>query len=343
MFLKNFLNHKNFQIEKIQKFKNSNLAKFNSSNFHILNNIIINNKFTEINQNNKKGLNLNLQKRDFCQSQSKLHSTKSTNQVFSNSKIPEKQAEKTISQVTEPYFRSLFNKYLEENTFHEIEEGNFDVFLDKVKLLIQKEENRRLKNKNFASEIRQITICSKEPMRDVLIHYEIYRNQNGLDAEAVAEAMLVLGKLYSSRDRYFRVYADLSHWEFINSVRTFNLSEDIKACILNEFAYLTGDQLIRIIRGMKLAHYKNTELMELVLQRLENYVNLGKSYLDNDHLRFAHIPGSGKKNFGYINKFSTLFQEDEGFKSYISKLLKFDYDENDNTENDTISKIKFNI
>jgi hypothetical protein len=339
MFLKNFLNQKNIQIDKIQKFKNLNLSKINTFHFHRLNELVFNNQMNELNQN-KKLLNLNLQKKNFCRSSEKTHSTITSTQQFSNRKSSN-QAEKTVSQITDPYFKSLFNKYLEENTFHEIEEGNFDVFLDKIKLLIKKEENRQLKNKNFSSEIRQITISSKEPMRDVLIHYEIYRNQNGLDAEAIAETMLVLGKIYSSRDRYFRVYADLTYWEFINSVRTYNLSEDIKACLLNELAYLTGDQLIRMIKGMKLAHYKNTEIMDLILKRLENFVNFKKSYLDNDHLRFANIPGSGKKNFGYVNQFSTVFQEDEGFKNYISKLLKFDYEENENNEKDIISNLRY--
>jgi len=245
------------------------------------------------------------------------------------------------------YFENLHNSYLADNTYHETYENKFDIFLDKTQKLMENELARREKNTSFASELRQISLNSKEPLRDLLVHYQSYRNENGFDAEAVSEAILVLGKANASRSRFHKCYSDMSHWEFINSTRLYHLIDDVKFAVVNSLGYLNGEQFCRIIRGLKLCGYKNTQLAQLIQTRLASIVLWNESLSSgiaaeeerSRDMRYADFPGVGKKDFLHLNPYATDIQLDKNVLGYFGKLLKmkFNDDESENVSSENSS------
>lgn len=230
------------------------------------------------------------------------------------------------------YFQTLFKNYLGDPSFHELDENKFDLFLDKMQNLIQNEKIRQEKNDLYAQEIKQISLQSKESLRDILVHYQSYRNDNGFDAEAVSQTILILGKTYSARGKFHRCYSDMTHWELINSYRFNNLIEDIKFAIVNPLAYLNGNQFANIIKGIKFCNYKNTELATLIEQRIASIVYDKIDFFEDKYQRFADLPGVGKKDFFHINKYAENLTQDKNFLSYIKKLIKIDFKEEEPQE-----------
>lgn len=369
MFLKRILNSKNQLQTTINYFKNSNTEVFNNiSSFSFISipmnhrnkfyafqkkkNISLKNFSENLEKNNNEEILQSEQQQTNNQESQKPKSkrfsfvkapsatTSSINPTNSTDPSIPADASKSIptynrSPLDNPnnpntkYFQNLYDNYLKDDTYHEIEENKFDVFLDKMNKLMENESKRHERNQIFAMELRQISLNSKEPLRELLVHYQCHRNENGFDPEAVAEAIFVLGKTNSSRSRFHKCYTDLSHWEFINSVRLYHLVDDIKFAIVNSLAYLNGEQLSKIIKGLKLCNYKNTELATLIEQRLASIIYENYAAFDKEYQRYADMPGVGKKDFLHLNAYATDVSQDKNILAYFEKLMKMDFDKNE--------------
>lgn len=372
MFLKRILNSKNQLQNTFKYLKTPNTEVFNNfSTFNLISipmkslsiqNTFLNNNQSSLKANTKKNFceKLEKEKPEILQQQTQntaepLHPQKTKPQTFTFKRmtaIQDPSEKEPMSEFSNQpsgnkfnpsnphtrYFKNLFNSYLADNTYHELHESKFDLFLDKMQSFMQSENKRRERNASFARELRQISLNSKEPLRDLLVHYQCYRNEYGFDAEAVAEAIQVLGKTNASRTRFHKSYSDLSHWEFINSTRLYHLVDDIKFAVVNSLAYLNGDQFCRIIEGLKLCGYKNTQLALLIEQRLASIVHGNLAAFDaEEHFgRYALLPGVGKKDFLHLNAYATDITEDKNILGYFEKLMKMKFadESNENDESD---------
>ena len=329
MFLKKFLNSKSqIQINLIN-LKKSSYDLINTTNYKY---ITKNNTFIKFPY---------FSSRKFSQTQEKIISENKTSSEFQNLTKKNIDNSKDQPNLQEKFFRNLFQNYESDNTYHEIDDNKFDLFLDKMSILIKKENLRKEKIEEYSQEIKAITLQSKEPLNDLLIHYQVFRNENGFDAEAISETILTLGKTFSSRTRFHQCFSDKTHWEFINSYRFFNLVEDIKFSIVNQLSYLNGDQLMRVIKGLKLCNYKNTELALLIQERLSSIIFNKNISFSQKYKRFADMPGVGKKDFFHKNLYAEDLTKDENFLIYVKKLMKMDFiDETQNEEKNILSKYK---
>ncbi len=233
-----------------------------------------------------------------------------------------------LNNTNNKYFNNIYETYQGDMTYHELHENKFDLFLDKMQKLFEKENKRRERNKTYANELRNLSLNSKEPLREILIHYQYYRNENGFDAEGVSETIYVLGKTYSARTRFHKSYTDLTHWELINSTRLFSLVQDIQFAIVNSLSFLNGNQLKKIIEGLKLANYKNTALVTLIQQKLSSIIFKDLKDVDEKYSRFSDMPGVGKKDFLNINPNAEDILLDKNIDIFLQKLMKLNFEEN---------------
>jgi len=351
MFLKRILNSKNHLQNPFQIIKNSNIYRLSNElnfkfisiaykNFHLNNATCkVNTKKFSENLSQKKTFqsipvtNENLQELDEQINNANNNLISSLDEEIknpNNNQISSKAD--NIKDHDNKFFKDLLEAYSQDKSYHELYENKFDLFLIKMQKLMENENKRRERNEIFAKDIRLLSLNSKEPLRDVLIHYQCFRNENGFEAEAVSEAILILGKIYSSRSRFHKCYTDMTHWEFINSTRLYHLIDDIKFAIVNSVGYINGEQIRKIIEGLKLCNYKNTELALLIEEKLSSIINEKIPFLEEKYERYSDIPGTGKKDFMNVNPYANDILEDSNIKDYFEKLMKLKFDDNEDSE-----------
>jgi hypothetical protein len=360
MFLKRILNSKNQLQNTLKYIKNSNTEVFNNfSSFSFISipmknltnqnpfltkkNILFKNFSEKFEKNTNSEILKQQQQTSNQNPKTPTHKpfTVKKGPSFAMNPIPFRdQSNNNVNNPNTKFFQNLYNSHQAEETYHELQENHFDLFLEKIQKLMEREEKRRERNKIFATELHQISLNSKEPLREILVHYQCQRNENGFDAEAVAETILVLGKTNSSRTRFHKCYSDFSHWEFINSVRLYHLVDDIKFSVINSLAYLNGEQFCKIIKGLKLCSYKNTELALLIEQRLASIVFEKLEVFDKEFERYSDTPVVGKKDFLHLNAYATDIAKDKNILGYFEKLMKMSFGENfEKDENDEIKNL----
>jgi hypothetical protein len=165
--------------------------------------------------------------------------------------------------------------------------------------LINKDIEKKKLISKYINDMRKISFQSREQLREVMIYYQMFLTKNGFDSKVVSETLNYLGCLYQSRENFHRVYSDFTHWDFINSYRTYHIIEDFKFGLINDNSFMSAEQIARAVEGLTKCGYKNTQVANLVFDRITAMLN--KSKLNKKYERFADTPGAGKYKFNETN------------------------------------------
>ena len=236
----------------------------------------------------------------------------------------------------EQYILNFYKKHKENFLYQEKHDREFENFLSKMEMLISKEGRTKRQVINYLGSINKISIQGREPLREVLIYYQQFVTQYGFNSEVLSETLLHLGQVFQSRENFHRVYHDFSHWEYINSYRMYHIIEDLKFALTNETAYFTADQIAKSVKGLTLSGYKNTKLVDLILEKVKCMLE-NKKMTKEAEVSYAHTPGAGKSRFieSNSNAEDVFYQKD--FKRNVWKLMQIKINEQDNDASSKLS------
>jgi hypothetical protein len=211
-----------------------------------------------------------------------------------------------------------YKETLKDISYQEIHDREFENFLHKMQDLMQREKQSQQIISHYINEINFICNQGREPLKDILIHYQLTSNQLGPEPEILSQTFLILGRCFKSREKYFRNYNDYDQNDLLNSYRLFNLVEDFKYFLTYENSFITYEQIANSLIGLRDCGYKNTQLIELVIKNIKKFLNIQPIKEEKS----GYLPyGAGRYDFFPKNLHAEDIIYDENFQRHLNKLI----------------------
>jgi hypothetical protein len=220
----------------------------------------------------------------------------------------------------EQYIANFYKKHKENFIFQEGQEADFEEFLIQMEKLMKHDTKRRESVNKYINDMNKITFQSREPLREVLIYYQMYLTKNGFDPEVLAETIYYLGKVNQSRENLHRVYTDFTHWDFVNSFRMYHIIDDLKYSLSYENAFMNAEHIAKALRGLTMSGYKNSEVAQFIFDRISSFLTNKK--IEKKFEKFVDTPGAGKYNYHPQNRHAEDLFYDEKYRKHIFKLMQ---------------------
>jgi hypothetical protein len=230
----------------------------------------------------------------------------------------------------EQYIANFYRKHKDNFLLNTSNEAEFEEFLLLIENLMNKENMIKTSRQDYVSGLKKSAINSREPLKEILIQYQIRLNEHGFDAETLAETLLNLGKVYQSRENFYRVYNDYTHWDFINSYRMYEIADDLKYGLCYENSFMTLEQIAKCLKGLRLSGYKSNEVIQYTCDRIKSV--LLKQPMNIKFKRYVDSPAAGKQDFRATNESAGEVFYQEKFRKYIQKLMLTHIDDEEESE-----------
>lgn len=220
----------------------------------------------------------------------------------------------------EQYIANFYKKHKNNFLFQEGQEADFEEFLIQMEKLMKHDTKRRESVSKYINDINKICFQSREPLREVLIYYQMYLTKNGFDPEVLSETIYYLGKVNQSRENLHRVYSDYTHWDFVNSFRMYHIIDDLKYSLSYENTFMNAEHIAKAIRGLTMSGYKNCEVVEFIFDRISSFL-LNKK-IEKKFEKFVDTPGAGKYNYHPENSHAEDLFYEAKYRKHIFKLMQ---------------------
>ena len=370
--------------EKVIDYKEK--TKQNLKNHYIKNSNVINPKPTSKNSileanlsytNNANILNKSLDnnKSDYLMSHQNIDTIKYNNEELTSISLTNnnsstdtyKNKKFEFNQFEIDKTNSFILKLLEEkkNSFlDETHNINFNEFLVQIESLMK---NTHLINQGkikAKSNILAASTNSPKPLQDICDLYLKFTNQYGFDSEILTYSLIAIKNTVLIRRMSCSAVAfDYSDWELIFSRKLYFLVDDLKYGITQKSSFMKYEEFVSCFNSLRLIGYKNTSLLELILQRInfdsknllfkefisidnkDNNLALNDSELNYSIFeencfgqsykeKYGFWPGEGKFNFYHKKNIKYDLIQDSNFIKNINKLMniKTNFSENDNNK-----------
>jgi hypothetical protein len=232
----------------------------------------------------------------------------------------------------EQYIANFYRKHKDNFLLNSGNEAEFEEFLLLMDNMMNKETIVKNSRLDYISGLKKSAINSREPLKDVLIQYQVRLNEYGFDAESLAETLFTLGKVNQSRENFYRVYNDYTHWDFVNSYRMYEIADDLKYGLCYENSFMTLEQVSKCLHGLRLSGYKSNEITQYSCDRIKSF--LLRQPMNKNFKRYVDSPAAGKFGFRATNDSAGDVFYQEKFRKYLQKLMltHIDDEENENIE-----------
>ena len=251
------------------------------------------------------------------------------------------QLDSNLLQRTNSYIEDLVNQ--NKNSFQDTNHNNeFNEFLSNLESLMLSTEKYRTDLVNSMLKLNNSVITGYKPLNNIHDIYVKFTNRNGFSSELLTEALKntsysFLKRKISSEPTYY----DYSDYELINSRKIYNLVDDLKYGITQSYSFMKYSQITECLKSLRLIGYKNTELLELILQRVNydlenmNFSDFNKQLLhipyeifevnnfsQSYYEKYGFWPGEGKMNYHHPYSQRLEFINKTTFQTNVKKLMK---------------------
>lgn len=270
---------------------------------------------------------------------------------------------KNLLESQENYYMQLIKNH-DNSSYNSENNTEFFVFLSMVENMMESYFDLDKEYRLFESKVSLATVNGYKPLSDICDYYTLFTNKHGFYSKAVTATLKYLGNYMQIRNSSGSgVYHDYSQEEFIFSRKLNNVVDNLIYGIMEVHSFLTYEQIADCLDGLKKIGYKDTYLVEVIMQRinydLENniiaesnifdktkdfdtiksqyYSNVGipKEVFNEDNYNKSYYekngfwPGYGKANFSSLNKYRVNLIQDKKFSKHLKHLMTISSDPND--------------
>lgn len=231
------------------------------------------------------------------------------------------------------------NKLSFEDSAHNNE---FCDFLEVFEKFMQSSNSFRKDLAQSRFEINNLVVNGRKPLNEIIDTYFNFTNKYGFEPRLLTEAFSALKEVVVNRRcTNSPAYFDYSDYDLIFSRKLYHLVDDLKFGITQSRSFLSYSQIDEIISSLREIGYKNTELLEMILQRINfdvankvlmefgtEHTDVPISVFENDCFNKSYKqingfwPGEGKVNYHHYYNSKMELSKYKKFDEFLIKLMK---------------------
>jgi hypothetical protein len=148
----------------------------------------------------------------------------------------------------------------------------YEIFIDKMQRLYKSEMRYQNKVNDRLRQQENAVVFALTPLKEILATYVELSNQRGFNQQAAIATLNNLGKAVRARGLKAHSQGDYTVNQMDQSWRMSKLIEDVKYALRKD-QFFSAHNLAELSQTLGQIGYKNTELIPMIVQKLETLVD----------------------------------------------------------------------